>query len=70
MKSEKNIDVWILSGGSNKDFEVDVTDGIRLVKLKSYPDHNNIDIFHELKYMVFTVNDGYVTYEIKNMYGK
>lgn len=70
LREEKNIDVWILSGGSNKDFEVDVTDGIRLVKLKSYPDHNNIDIFHELKYMVFTVNDGYVTYEIKNMYGK
>lgn len=68
LKEEKNMDIWIFTGGDNKDFEVTAKNGIRLVKLKSYPSHNKIDIFNELKYMVFTVNDGYVTYQIKNMY--
>ncbi len=68
LKDEKNIDVWVLTGGNNDEYHVDVKDGVRIVNLKSYPEHNGIDIFDELKYMEFTVNDGYVTYEIKNMY--
>lgn len=70
LKDERDIDIWIFTGGNNKDFEVDAIDGIRLVKLKSYPDHKKIDIYNDLKYMTFTVNDGYVTYEIINMYEK
>ncbi len=67
LKEEKNMDVWIFTGGNNKDFEVEATDGIRIVKLKTYPTHNKID-HKELKYMIFTVNDGHVTYDINDMY--
>lgn len=68
LKEEKNIDIWIFTNGNNKDFKVEAQDGIRIVELKSYPTHNNIDIWNDIGYMVFTVNDGYVTYEIKNVY--
>lgn len=70
LKEEKNMDIWILTGGNNDNFDIKIIDGIRFVKLKSYPQNNNIDVFDQLKYMVFTVNDGYVTYEIKDMYEK
>ncbi|WP_432407071.1 phosphodiester glycosidase family protein [Wukongibacter sp. M2B1] len=69
LKEEKNIDVWIFTGGNNKAFEVEAIDGIRIVKLKTYPTDSKFN-YQNLKYMVFTVNDGYVTYEIKNMYDK
>ncbi len=70
LKENKNMDVWILSENSNDDFQIKAIDGIRFVNLKSYPNTSHIDIYNDLKYMVFTVNDGYVTYEIKNMYEK
>ncbi|WP_432662649.1 phosphodiester glycosidase family protein [Wukongibacter baidiensis] len=69
LKEDKNIDVWIFTGGNDKNFEVEATDGIRIVKLKTYPTHNKFD-YKQLKYMIFTVNDGHVTYEIKDMYEK
>lgn len=68
LKEEKNTDIWILLGGNNDRFKIEAKNGIRIVKLKTYPTKENIDIFNDLKYMIFTVNDGYVTYEIKNMY--
>lgn len=68
LKEEKGIDVWVLTGGNNDDFDIKAVEGIRFVKLKSYPQTNYINIYNDLKYMEFTVNDGYVTYEIKNMY--
>lgn len=70
LKEEKGIDVWIFAGDYNKDFEIEAMDGIRIVKLKSYPAQNEIDIYNDLKYMTFTVNDGYVTYQIQNLYEK
>jgi exopolysaccharide biosynthesis protein len=70
LRKEKNMDIWILSGGNNKDFEIETIKGIGLVKLKSFPTYDEIDPEKDLKYMVFTVNDGYVTYEIKNMFKK
>ncbi|RKD21914.1 Predicted protein [Caminicella sporogenes DSM 14501] len=71
LKEEKNIDVWILTNSNDSQrFKVEVKDGIRFVTLKSYPIYNDMDICNEIKYMLFTVNDGYVTYEIKNMYEK
>ncbi len=70
LKEEKGIDVWIFAGEHDKDSEIQTMDGIRIVKLKSYPAQNTIDIYNDLKYMVFTVNDGYVTYEIKNIFEK
>lgn len=66
LREEENMDVWVFTGGNNKNFEVEATDGIRIVKLKSYPINNEFD-YKELKYMVFTVNDGHVTYEIKDI---
>ncbi|TCO73153.1 phosphodiester glycosidase family protein [Marinisporobacter balticus] len=63
LKKEKNIDIWVLTGGHN-DFNVYSEDGIRYVALKSYPRVNDQDIANELKYMMFTVNDDGVTYEI------
>jgi hypothetical protein len=70
LKEEKNMDVWILTGGNNKDFEIQVIRGIRLVKLKSFPRDDEINLNNDFKYMIFTVNDGYVTYEIKNWFKK
>lgn len=68
-KQEKNIDVWVLSGGGS-DFTVTPQNGVRYVTLKDYPLQNDMDIFTQLKYMVFTVNDDKVTYEILPMYTK
>lgn len=67
---EKGKDVWVITGGNNDKYEVTAKDGIRFVKLKSYPASNEIDIYNDLKYMEFIVNDGYVTYQIREMYGK
>ncbi|MFT9494634.1 phosphodiester glycosidase family protein [Anaerosolibacter sp.] len=68
-KQEKNIDVWVLSGGGS-DFTVTPQNGVRYVTLKDYPLQNDMDIFTQLKYMVFTVNDDKVTYEVLPMYTK
>lgn len=68
LREEKNMDVWIFTGGNNTDFEIEAIKGIRLVKLKSLPNYDEIDFDNDLKYMLFTVNDGYVTYEIKNLF--
>ncbi len=65
---DKGIDVWVLTGGSTNKLEVTVKEGIRFVNLKAYPTEQDIDIFNDLQYIEFTANDGYVTYEIKNMY--
>lgn len=68
-KKDKNADVWVLTGGG-ADFTVTPQNGIRYVALKDYPLHNEIDIFTQLTYMVFTVNEDKVTYEILPMYTK
>lgn len=62
-KKEKNVDVWVLNGGGSN-FAVTPQNGVRYVTLKDYPLQNDMDVFSQLKYMVFTVNDNMVTYEI------
>ncbi len=69
LKKDKNVDVWVLQGGKNE-YKVTLDEGIRYVSLKSYPENNGIDIFKDLNYMLFTVNEDKVTYEILPMYAK
>ena len=69
LKESKNADVWVLHGGKDE-FKVTLDEGIRYVSLASYPESSGIDIFTQLKYMLFTVNSDKVTYEILPLYTK
>ena len=69
LKETRGADVWVLHGGSDE-FRVTLDEGIRYVALKSYPTTNDIDVFTQLKYMLFTVNGDKVTYEILPLYTK
>ena len=69
LKETKGADVWVLQGGKNE-YKVALDEGIRYVSLKAYPENNGIDIFTDLKYMLFTVNEDKVTYEILPLYTK
>ena len=69
LKETKSADVWVLHGGQT-DFDVVLDEGIRYVGLKDYPQHSDIDVFNQLKYMMFTVNENQVTYEILPLFTK
>ncbi|AOT70044.1 phosphodiester glycosidase family protein [Geosporobacter ferrireducens] len=68
-KENKNADIWVFTPSTNG-FAVTPEEGIRYVSLKAFPKNNDYDIFTQLQYMRFTVNDDQVTYEILPMYTK
>lgn len=65
---DRGIDVWVLTGENTDELKVDVKEGIRFLSLKPYPSEGDLNDLKNLKYVEFTANDGYVTYEIKSMY--
>lgn len=68
-KDNKNADIWVFTPSTNS-FTVTPEEGIRYVTLKAFPQNNDYDIFTQLQYMRFTVNEDQVTYEILPMYTK
>lgn len=70
LNQEKDIDVWVLYGGTTS-YQVKLEDGIHYVALKSFPTEIQYDsIFTQINTMVFTVNGNKVTYEILPLFSK
>ncbi|WP_053955319.1 phosphodiester glycosidase family protein [Inediibacterium massiliense] len=62
-KKEKNAEVWVLTGGHDL-FSVYPKEGIYYAELKSYSENRDIDKWEGFTYLMFTVNDDGITYEI------
>ncbi len=67
LKDSKDVDIWILTGGTYSDYNIKVKNGIRIVPLEIYKNYINMGALSSFRTLVFTVNDGYVTYEVKEL---